>query len=125
LQQLGFAVSLDACVQCGVAAAEGSLPIYPLAGGYVCGRCAKGQNRAVLLAAGDRRLLLVLQKAGPTHAQKIKISDRQHLNLRRLMRGLWEGVFEKQLKSEPFILNNKKGYLAERSENSRLMDSRP
>lgn len=111
LESFGFGLALDRCIQCERKVAVHPVTIYPMAGGIICKHCPKPQSPGIRIDSSDRQVLAALHRAGPGHAHKIPISRRQHVTLRGLMRQAFHGVYEKQLKSEPFALDPRYGFL--------------
>ncbi|MFT7619901.1 MAG: DNA repair protein RecO [Planctomycetota bacterium] len=111
LESFGFGMALDHCTQCERKVAAHPVTVYPMAGGIICKHCPSPPTFGTRIESTDRQLLAALHRAGPGHAHKIQMSKRQHATLRGLMRQAFHGVFEKPLKSEPFALDPKYGFL--------------
>ena len=111
LESFGFGVAVDSCVRCGRSTIQESVPFFPFDGGVVCDRCPKPKSRSLILDPGDARLYVSLAEAGPRHAARIRLSTNQHKKLRLMMRALLLGVFERPMKSEPFVIDPRCGFL--------------
>ncbi len=124
LEAFGFGLGIDHCLRCGRRASSPVVAIYPLEGGYICADCPRSQGPAIKLSQGDCRLLSSLGRAGPKHAPRLRLSTAQHHVLRGLMRAVFQAVFEKQIRSEPFVLNPRFGFLRPAQEaNQRIRSS--
>ena len=111
LESFGFGLALDECTQCERKVAVHPVTIYPMAGGIICKHCPKPRSPGIRIESTERQVLAALHRAGPGHAHKIPMSRRQHVTLRGLMQRAFQGVYEKELKSEPFVLDPRFGFL--------------
>jgi DNA repair protein RecO (recombination protein O) len=85
LAELGFAPRLDACVDCGAAAApDAALDYAADMGGVVCRGCGRGARARVDLAAGVRAALLALGQA-PERASGLQLAPAEVAGMRRVL----------------------------------------
>lgn len=87
------------------------MAIYPLEGGYICSRCPSPRSAPVVIEPEHVQLIVLLGSNGPVEAAEIPLSPRQHRALRALMRATFHGIFEKPIRSEPFALDPRWGFL--------------
>lgn len=111
LETMGLAPALESCAHCGRPAPEGALRLRPQAGGFICSACPSGAGLVMELSGGDLRLLQSLWRAGPAHAERLRLTRGQHRTLRRFMTEVVQAGFDRVFKTELFVRDARHGFL--------------
>ena len=117
LEDAGFGLSLACCASCGRPFESERPRLWPAAGGRVCADCPAPRGRSIEMSRGSLALLKALSGTEPRTASRLRISQDQARELRRLLHEVWIEIRERPLASEPFVRDRRHGFLRIRGRN--------